>query len=176
MKWYSFLFFAMKNHPIIISILYLQVYLKKEVMEGWRRNTGREEKSWKRRSEVVKDKGVNSGDRDKGKQSVSVGCEVSKRQTPHTLMMHRGNTGLNTLELWLVDGLLLVALRPFRLYIFFSSMRFPTRGANLQRPVSCQCQGLQKSARLWLLWFLPRVQFSHSNSTWWRISMNSIEW
>lgn len=91
-------------------------------------------------------------------------------------MMHRGNTGLNTLELWLVDGLLLVALRPFRLYIFFSSMRFPTRGANLQRPVSCQCQGLQKSARLWLLWFLPRVQFSHSNSTWWRISMNSIEW
>lgn len=116
MKWYSFLFFAMKNHPVIISILYLQVYLKKEVMEGWRRNTGREEKSWKRRSEVVKDKGVNSGDRDKGKQSVSVGCEVSKRQTPHTLMMHRGNTGLNTLELWLVDGLLLVALRPFCLH------------------------------------------------------------
>ena len=91
----------------------------------WYRMKDREEKSWERRSQVVNDKGVNSGQGHGKAEHISRLWGFKERKSSHfddALWEHWSYT----LGLWLVDGLLLVALGPFHLYIFFSFMRFPT--------------------------------------------------
>lgn len=108
----------------------------------------REEKSWERRSQVVNDKGVKSGQGHRKAKHISRLWGFKDRNSSHfddalwgTLVLHLGPV----ISWWVTSGGF-GALPPVHFLQLheISNNRFPT---NLQRPVSCQCQGLQKSAR-----------------------------